>query len=70
MREKRIFSETYLYVAIDFLLPIFTVLFAWGAIWIVTDRQVKYWIVYLRRIATAYRGGHYMIRPDLAGAPV
>ena len=27
------------------------------------------WIAYLRRIATAYRSGHYAIRPDLADAP-
>ena len=56
--------------AIDFLLPIFMILFAWGAIWIATDRQVTQWITYLRRIAAAYRSGHYAIRPDLAEAPV
>ena len=27
------------------------------------------WIAYLRRIAIAYRSGHYTIRPDLADAP-
>jgi two-component sensor histidine kinase len=30
---------------------------------------VTHWITYLRRIASAYRSGHYTIRPDLAGAP-
>ena len=69
MRESRLFGETYLHVAIDFLLPIFMILFAWAAIWIATDRQVTHWIFYLRRIAAAYRSGHYTIRPDLAGAP-
>ena len=69
MRESRLFGQTYLHVAIDFLLPIFMILFAWGAIWIGTDRQVTHWIFYLRRIAAAYRSGHYTIRPDLAGAP-
>ena len=69
MRESRLFGETYLHVGIDFLLPIFMILFAWGAIWIATDRQVTHWIFYLRRIATAYRAGHYAIRPDLVGAP-
>ena len=69
MPESRLFGETYLHVGIDFLLPIFMILFAWGAIWISTDRQVTHWIVYLRRIAAAYRKGHYTIRPDLAGAP-
>jgi two-component sensor histidine kinase len=69
MRESRLFGETYLHVGIDFLLPIFMILFAWGAIWIATDRQVTHWIFYLRRIASAYRSGHYAIRADLAGAP-
>ena len=68
-QENRLFGETYLHVGIDFLLPIFMILFAWGAIWIATDRQVTHWITYLRRIASAYRSGHYTIRPDLVGAP-
>ena len=55
--------------AIDFLLPIAMILFAWIAIWFATDRQVTQWIAYLRRIAIAYRSGHYTIRPDLADAP-
>ena len=69
MRENRLFGQTYLHVGIDFLLPIFMILFAWAAIWIATDRQVTHWITYLRRIASAYRSGHYTIRPDLVGAP-
>ena len=69
MRESRLFGQTYLHVAIDFLLPIFMILFAWVAIWIATDRQVTHWITYLRRIAAAYRAGHYAIRPDLVNAP-
>ena len=68
-REARLFGQTYLHVAIDFLLPIAMILIAWAAIWIATDRQVTQWIVYLRRIAVAYRSGHYTIRPDLANAP-
>jgi two-component sensor histidine kinase len=68
-RESRLFGQTYLHVGIDFLLPIFMILFAWVAIWIATDRQVTHWINYLRRIASAYRSGHYAIRPDLTGAP-
>ena len=43
--------------------------FAWVAIWLATDRQMTQWISYLRRIAAAYRSGHYAIRPDLADAP-
>jgi two-component sensor histidine kinase len=69
MRENRLFAQTYLHVGIDFLLPIFMILFAWSAIWFATNRQVTHWISYLRRIASAYRSGHYAIRPDLLGAP-
>ena len=68
-REEQLFGQTYLHVGIDFLLPIVMILFAWIAIWIATNRQVTQWIAYLRRIAIAYRSGHYTIRPDLADAP-
>jgi two-component sensor histidine kinase len=68
-REAQLFGQTYLHVGIDFLLPIAMILFAWIAISLATDRQVTQWIAYLRRIAIAYRGGHYTIRPDLADAP-
>ncbi len=68
-RESSLFAQTYLHVGIDFLLPIFMILFAWAAIWVATNRQVTHWINYLRRIASAYRSGHYAIRPDLVGAP-
>ena len=68
-QEQRLFGQTYVHVGIDFLLPIAMILFAWIAIWFATDRQVTQWIAYLRRIAIAYRSGHYTIRPDLADAP-
>ncbi|MBN9543975.1 MAG: sensor histidine kinase [Alphaproteobacteria bacterium] len=68
-QEDRLFGQTYVHVGIDFLLPIAMILFAWIAIWFATDRQVTQWIFYLRRIAIAYRSGHYTIRPDLADAP-
>ena len=70
MGESRLFGDTYLHVGLDFLLPILMIGFAWVAIWLATDRQVTHWINYLRRIAAAYRSGHYVIRPDLAEAPV
>ena len=70
MGESRLFSSTYLHVGLDFALPILMIGFAWVAIWLATDRQVTQWISYLRRIAAAYRSGHYAIRPDLAEAPV
>jgi two-component sensor histidine kinase len=69
MGESQLFSPTYLHVGLDFLLPILMIGFAWVAIWLATDRQVTQWIRYLRRIAHAYRSGHYVIRPDLAKAP-
>jgi len=67
--ENRLFGPTYLHVGLDFALPILMIGFAWFAIWLATDRQVTQWINYLRRIAAAYRSGHYAIRPDLAEAP-
>jgi len=70
MGQSRLFGPTYLHVGLDFALPILMIGFAWFAIWLATDRQVTQWISYLRRIAAAYRSGHYAIRPDLAEAPV
>jgi two-component sensor histidine kinase len=70
MRESRLFGPTYIHVGIDLLLPIVMIALAWVAIWLATDRQVTQWILYLRRVAVAYRSGHYAIRPDLAEAPV
>jgi two-component sensor histidine kinase len=69
MGESRLFGPTYLHVGLDFALPALMIGFAWFAIWLATDRQVTQWINYLRRIAVAYRSGHYAIRPDLADAP-
>src|ERR1700761_1627219 len=67
--QNRLFGPTYLHVGLDFALPILMIGFAWFAIWLAADRQVTQWINYLRRIAAAYRSGHYAIRPDLAEAP-
>jgi hypothetical protein len=67
--QSELFAQTYLHVAIDFLLPIAMILFAWIGIGVATDRQVTQWIAYLRRIAIAYRSGHYTIRADLVDAP-
>lgn len=70
MRQSRLFAPTYLRVGTDFLLPIVMIGLAWVAIWFAADRQVTQWINYLRRIAAAYRGGHYGARPVLEDAPV
>jgi two-component sensor histidine kinase len=70
MDESRLFGSTYLHVGLDFALPILMIGFAWFAIWLATDRQITQWINYLRRIAAAYRSGHYTIRPDLTEAPM
>jgi len=69
MRQSRLFAPTYLRVGTDFLLPIVMLGLAWIAIWFATERQITQWINYLRRIAAAYRGGHYGARPALDGAP-
>jgi two-component sensor histidine kinase len=63
MPDRQLFASTYLHVATDLLLPVLMLGLASAAIWIATDRQVTRWIVYLRRIATAYARGHYAIRP-------
>jgi two-component sensor histidine kinase len=69
MGATELFGSTVLHVGLDFLIPILTIALAWLAIWWFTNRQVTQWIFYLRRIAAAYRTGHYVIRPDVAGAP-
>lgn len=70
MRDSDLFTGMYLHVATDLLLPVLMLGAASLAIWIATDRLVTQWIVYLRRIATAYGRGHYAVRPAaLADAP-
>jgi two-component sensor histidine kinase len=69
MRESSLLGSTYVHVGADFLLPFLMIALTWIAIWIVTERQLTRWIVYLRRIAAAYRTGHYSIRPSLESAP-
>ena len=69
MKESALFSATYLSVATDFLTPVLMIMLAWTAIWFATEQQVTRWILYLRRISAAYRGGHYSVRPSLGGAP-
>src|SRR5258705_478926 len=63
MRNSDLFASTYLHVTTDLLLPVLMLGLASAAIWIFADRQITRWIVYLRRIATAYARGHYAIRP-------
>ena len=69
MRESSLFRPTYIHVFADFILPFLMIALTWLAIWIVTDRQLTRWIIYLRRIAAAYRTGHYSVRPVLDDAP-
>ncbi len=69
MREWSLLAPTYVNVGADFIVPILLILFTWVTVWIVSERQLTRWIVYLRRISEAYRTGHYAIRPVLDGAP-
>ncbi|MBV9331258.1 MAG: sensor histidine kinase [Alphaproteobacteria bacterium] len=69
MPETKLFSTTRLHVGTDFALPILMIAAAWLAIWYATDRLVSRWILYLRRIASSYRSGHYAVRPALDQAP-
>lgn len=69
MRQSTLFRPTYIHVGTDFLLPFLMLALSWFAIWLVTERQLTRWIIYLRRISGAYRAGHYALKPALAGAP-
>lgn len=46
-----------------FLLPILAFSLALAAVWLVSERGVVRWIVYLRRIAALYGRGRYSVRP-------
>jgi two-component sensor histidine kinase len=46
-----------------FLLPILAFSLALAAVWVVSERGVVRWIVYLRRIAALYGRGRYSVRP-------
>ncbi|MEO8925616.1 MAG: sensor histidine kinase [Caulobacteraceae bacterium] len=46
-----------------FLLPILAFSLGLAAVWVVSERGVVRWIVYLRRIAALYGRGRYGIRP-------
>lgn len=69
MKKSTLFGATYISVAADFLTPVLMIILAWTAIWFATEQQVTRWIVHLRRVSAAYRGGHYSVRPRLNGAP-
>lgn len=69
MPDTKLFGETYRRASIDMLLPFAMILLTWGAIWIVTDRQLTRWIIYLRRVSGTYRSGHYLLRPAMDDAP-
>jgi two-component sensor histidine kinase len=69
MRQSSLLAPTYVNIGADFGLPVLMILLSWLAVWIVTERQLTRWIVYLRRISDAYRAGHYAIRPALENAP-
>jgi two-component sensor histidine kinase len=63
MPSAHLFRFTYVHVTVDLLLPVLMVILASLAIWSATDRLASRWITLLQRMATAYRGGHYAIRP-------
>jgi len=63
MPSLHLFRFTYVHVTVDLLLPVLMIVLASLAIWTATDRLAVRWIVLLQRMAAAYRGGHYAIRP-------
>ncbi len=69
MPDTKLFGRAYSAATLDFVVPFVMIMLTWAAIWIVTDRQLTRWIIYLRRISAVYQSGHYALRPALAGAP-
>jgi two-component sensor histidine kinase len=70
MPSGHLFRFTYVHVTVDLLLPVLMIALASLAIWRATDRWATRWIGLLQRMAAAYRGGHYSIRPAaLKSAP-
>ena len=62
-------ARLYWRASIDILLPVAMILLTWAAIWVVTERQLTRWIIYLRRVSATYRSGHYLLRPAMDDAP-
>ena len=69
MPDTKLFGGAYRRASLDMFLPFAMILLTWGAIWIVTDRQLTRWIIYLKRVSATYRSGHYLLRPSLDDAP-
>ena len=69
MPESTLFGPTRLHVGTDFALPIAMIAAAWIAISWAAYSLITKWITYLRRVAAAYRSGHYAVRPALERAP-
>jgi len=63
MPQSDLYTLTYIHVATDLLLPVLMIALASAAIWYAADRLVVRWIVLLQRVAMAYGGGHYALRP-------
>lgn len=63
MPSSYLFRFTYVHVTVDLLLPVLMVALASLAIGSATDRLAVRWITLLQRMAAAYAGGHYAIRP-------
>jgi two-component sensor histidine kinase len=69
MRQSSLLGPTYIHLSTDFVLPFLLITLSWLVIWIVTERQLTRWIIYLRRISDTYRAGHYTLKPSLKDAP-
>ncbi|HEY1612555.1 MAG TPA: sensor histidine kinase [Rhizomicrobium sp.] len=68
VKQSSAFRPTYIHVATDFVTPLLMLALTWVATWIATEQQVTRWILYLERIAAAYKAGHYSLRPSLTRA--
>jgi two-component sensor histidine kinase len=65
-REDAMFVWSYVDVAVNILLPLTMLAFAFWIIWYAADRLVLRWVSYLQRVAKAYGKGHLAFRPSSA----
>jgi two-component sensor histidine kinase len=68
-RRNALLGWNYIDFGVNILLPVMMAFFAFVAIWYAADRFVLRWIAYLERIARAYGGAHFTVRPDTTEAP-
>jgi two-component sensor histidine kinase len=64
-----LFSWARLNPLFSVVLPVLAFAFAFGAVWMATDRLIVRWLHYLQRIAAVYARGRFTVRPQVEDAP-